>query len=81
MHKGKEASAKVGGGARHGQGVLCQSMEVALYRAKEASAKVKGGEIGQGGLCQGNKVGLFSKANKLFLIQDSSVTSGKIPGN
>ncbi len=96
MNKAKEALPKYGGGARQGRGGLCQNKrwqwlgsrrplprsKVAMNKAKKASAKVKGGDgQGQGVLCHVNKVGLFSMANKLFLIQDSSVTSGKIPGN
>ncbi len=83
LERAKKASAKVNGGNGWGQGGLCQGMGVVLDRANEASAKVKGGYgQGQGELCQGNKeVGLFSMANKLFVIPDSSVTSGKIRGN
>jgi hypothetical protein len=97
MNKAKETLPKYGGGARQGRGGLCQNKrwqwmgsrrplpryKVAMNKAKKVSAKVKGGYgQGQGGLCQGNmEVGLFSMANKLFVIPDSSVTSGKIPWN
>jgi hypothetical protein len=51
-------------------------------KAKEASAKVKSGDgWGKSDFWQGSKVGMFAMANKLFFIQNSSVTSGKIPGN
>jgi hypothetical protein len=42
LDRAKEASAKVKGSDRQGQGGLCQGYKVALFKAKEDSARVTG---------------------------------------